>query len=270
MRKHCLANRFLDWDPKISFAELRAIVPLAEKDTVDCVQDLADQLCQRVKALLLGKAVNMSELELLESRRVARGKECSITATQVAPASAEAAVDAATSTSTAAGSRSALTQVLPPSGSEGADEEGSRKRLRAEPDLSKEDFSADRDLKTRIIMSALKSKNAKYEASKNRGTFQNSATPEVLEKSMRTVFRFLGACGLGLESKTAFAINLMSPPEEHIPQVMSELQKKLEIAATVAPKLQSLMVERPKNRKFNMDEFMRVTAFVEKSAEEAE
>ena len=112
-----------------------------------------------MKSLLAGAAVDFDALQNLEAPRVAEFQDQDIPATQVLPGAAQPPAGSVSMPGQGSGS-SALTQAG--AGLAVGEEEdapliagGSRKRLRAEPELTAEDFTSNGPLKGKVIMSVL-------------------------------------------------------------------------------------------------------------------
>ena len=238
----------LEWVPHVPLEALRALVPEDDGDRVDGNQDHADQLCRGIHDLLKGNVVDLAAMERLEAGENL-SSQAAIPASQVV--GPPRVPDAAASSSRRP---SALTQGEQAS-LEDADPDQKRRRLREEPPLSAADFGTDRDLKKRILKSALKSTQQLYSESKNSQSFKTSGNPVQLNAAFRTVFQFLCQSTLAQAGERRQHVYLLKPPQNHQEEVLVALQTTLNLSVAEYQRTRATMLNRPENDTFDMEAF---------------
>ena len=167
------ANRLLAWDPHVSLPWLRELMPEADQDSVDGDHSVAGDLCSGLHALLSGESVDMKALQD-KDERAQQGVPAQVcTATQVAPAKATEAQPGSGSSIPACGPpMPALTQGA--ASNQHEDCVPDHTRLRQDPCLTAADFEHESELNRRVLLSALKSSQRVYQASKNKESFNHT------------------------------------------------------------------------------------------------
>ena len=248
------ANRMMNWDPNVVLRELRKLVPedaAVAREEGD--QGVADQICQGLKDMLDGKPVNFEELRALEAPLVAEVGGQSVPASQVG---APPPVGPPSQPGASAASASGLTQAALPGAEEAAEGAGgSRKRMRTEAPLAEESFEEEPGLKKRILVSILSSAQNPYTAAKNKSSF-TGATPEVIESSMRLMFRFVDAAGFGTLQGGGSAVLMHMVPAEHKDAVYKELQSRLGLTPKATNKMKDANDVRGPSSDFDLTNFM--------------
>ena len=262
------ANRLMSWDSAVVLEDLRSWIPTAEADTVGGDHTVADNLCDGVKTLLSGGAVDVlaltAEVEQAGAGGPPAGNADDVAMTQLGVREPSAAAGVASGG--VAGSANALTQDRA-HGSDAADGAGRSqlKKMRPEPELGPSDFTEHRSIKAHILASALRSRQHLYTASKNRPLFKSMGTPVAVDVSMRACFRFLIVAGLAAtpaRSSSTSAMHLLSPGEDHIGAVLNALRGKLRLPDAAAENVRSAVAERDVSDSFDLDKFNRVIDFL--------
>ena len=264
------ANRMQEWDGQVVLADLRAVVPSDITDAVGGDQGVADQLCRALKALLSGDAVDFQRLEELEAPFLGPSRSLSCPASQVAPppkpdAPADAEPGIAHRVQSVGEGGGESTQVTEDANF-GQDEglhapiAGHRKRLREEPALTSADFDTCPSLKKRILLSALKSSQVYYQASKNKDSFKSAGTPEDVDNAFRVVLRFLTEAGLGKEASRTCSTTLYAPPGDTLEEVLQELRSRLTLADRIVDKVRQAFQGRQQSASFDIQRFKQATA----------
>ena len=255
------ANRMIAWDASVDLVALRNLVPEERGAAVSGDQAVADEICRSLKMLMDGQAVDIDRLKQLENTSSQPLPTTGVSASQVvAPAMRAPAAASPSAGSTGAGG---LTQVE--ERDVGVDDllgleeheqpPAKRLKLRGPPPFKADDFKAQPSLNKRILLSALKSAQTIYTASKNKASFTSSATPAQVSDGFTHCFNFLTAAGLATRSGTAQRVSLVAPPAEHLQDVCNKLQEVLQLSAAVAQQVSAAIAHREQAVSFDMPNF---------------